>query len=79
MTPEERDRRMKEAMDAFEKSPEVDYRWSFEDYRGVGGFNLPHRLTKIEAGTPNEEWTFSKIKLNAKMTADRFVRKEKQP
>ncbi len=78
MTPEERERRTREAMEAFEKSPEVDYRWVFEDYKGVGGFNLPHRLTKIEAGTPTEEWTFAKIKLNAKMTADKFVKKEKE-
>lgn len=77
MTQEERDRRMKEFMDQLEKAPEVDYRWVFEDYKGVGGFNLPHRLTKIEAGTPNEEWTLSKIKLNAKMTADRFEKKDK--
>lgn len=77
MTQEERDRRMKEFMEQIEKSPDVDFRWVFEDYKGVGGFNLPHRLTKIEAGTPNEEWTLSKIKLNAKMTADRFEKKEK--
>lgn len=77
MTQEERDRRVKEFMEQMEKSPDVDFRWVFEDYKGVGGFNLPHRLTKIEAGTPNEEWTFSKIKLNAKMTADRFEKKDK--
>ncbi|NDD63111.1 MAG: hypothetical protein EBZ36_03890 [Acidobacteria bacterium] len=77
MSQEERDRRVKEFMDQLEKSPDVDFRWVFEDYKGVGGFNLPHRLTKIEAGTPNEEWNFSKIKLNTKMTADRFEKKDK--
>ena len=77
MTPEERERRTKEMMEQFEKSPDVDFRWVFEDYKGVGGFNLPHRMTKIEAGTPNEEWNFSKIKLNAKITADRFTKKDK--
>jgi hypothetical protein len=34
-------------------------------------------MTKIEAGTPNEEWNFSKIKLNAKIPADRFTKKDK--
>ncbi|MFZ4793998.1 MAG: LolA family protein [Blastocatellia bacterium] len=77
MTPEERERRTKEMMEQLEKSPDVDFRWVFEDYKGVGGFNLPHRMTKIEAGTPNEEWNFSKIKLNAKITADRFTKKDK--
>jgi hypothetical protein len=66
---------MRQAMEAFEKSPDVDYRWSFDDYQTVGGFTLPHRITKIEAGTPNEEWTISKIKLNPKLTADKFVKK----
>lgn len=75
MTPEERERRMKEAQEAFEKSPDVDYRWVFEDYKGVGGFNIPHRITKIEAGTPNEEWTIGKVKMNPKLTADKFVKK----
>jgi outer membrane lipoprotein-sorting protein len=74
-TPEEREERMRQAWEAFEKSPDVDYRWAFDDYRNVGGFTLPHRITKIEAGTPNEEWTISKIKLNPKLTADKFVKK----
>ena len=74
-TPEEREQRMRQAMEAFEKSPDVDYRWSFDDYQTVGGFTIPHRITKIEAGTPNEEWTISKIKLNPKLTADKFVKK----
>ena len=70
---------MKEMMEAFEKSPDVDYRWAFSDYKGVGGLNLPHRLTKIEAGTPNEEWEISKYKVNPKLAADRFEKKEKAP
>ncbi|MDX2041024.1 MAG: hypothetical protein SF097_07240 [Acidobacteriota bacterium] len=79
-TPEERaqrEQRMKEMAEAFEKSPDVDYRWAFSDYKGVGGLNLPHRLTKIEAGTPNEEWEISKYKVNPKLTPDRFEKKEK--
>jgi hypothetical protein len=78
MTPEERERRMKEFQDQFEKAPDVDYRWAFDDYKGVGGLNLPHRLTKIEAGTPTEEWEISKYKVNPKLTADKFEKKEKE-
>lgn len=77
MTQEERDKRAKEMAEAFEKAPEVDYRWAFDDYKGVGGLNLPHRLTKIEAGAPTEEWVISKYKVNPKLTADKFEKKEK--
>jgi hypothetical protein len=78
-TPEERERFRKEAQERFEKTPEVDYRWAFSDYKSVGGLNLPHRLTKIEGGTPNEEWEISKIKVNPKLSPDKFVKKEKSP
>jgi outer membrane lipoprotein-sorting protein len=78
-TPEERERIMKEALERFEKAPEVDFRWAFSDYKSVGGLNLPHRMTKIEGGTPNEEWEISKIKVNPKLSPDKFVKKEKSP
>jgi hypothetical protein len=79
ITPEERERFMKEAQERFEKAPEVDFRWAFSDYKSVGGLNLPHRMTKLEAGTPNEEWEISKIKINPKLSPDKFVKKEKSP
>ncbi|MDQ3010335.1 MAG: hypothetical protein M3X11_06495 [Acidobacteriota bacterium] len=78
MTQEERDRRAKEMAEAFEKALEVDYRWAFDDYKSVGGLNLPHRLTKIEGGAPTEEWEISKYKVNPKLTADKFEKKEKE-
>lgn len=78
-TPEERERLLKEIQDRFEKAPEVDYRWAFGDYKSVGGLNLPHRMTKIEGGTPSEEWEISKIKVNPKLSPDKFVKKEKSP
>ncbi|MEP7343401.1 MAG: hypothetical protein ABI977_37095 [Acidobacteriota bacterium] len=78
LTQEERDRMAKERAEAFEKAPEVDYRWAFDDYKSVGGLNLPHRLTKLEAGTANEEWEISKYKINPKLTADKFEKKEKE-
>lgn len=77
MTPEERERRMKEMAEAFEKAPEVDFSWAFSEYKNVSGFNLPHVVTKSQGGTPNEEWTISKFKVNPKLSADKFVKKEK--
>ena len=39
---------------------------------------LPHRIIKSENGTPNEEWEISKYKANnTKITADKFVKKDK--
>jgi hypothetical protein len=69
---------MKEAMERFEKAPEVDYSWAFAEYKSVGGLTLPHRLTKSEGGTPNEEWEISKFKINPKLAADKFIKKEKE-
>lgn len=77
ISPEERERRMKEFQERFEKAPEVDYRWAFAEYKSVGGLNLPHVLTKMEGNTPNEEWKISKFKINPKISPDKFVRKEK--
>ena len=79
LSPEERERFMKEAQDRFEKAPEVEIRWAFSEYKSVGGLNLPHRLTKIQGGTPNEEWDISKVKINPKISPDKFVKKEKSP
>src|SRR5262249_13196835 len=36
ISPEERERRMKEFQERFEKTPEVDFRWAFADYKSVG-------------------------------------------
>jgi hypothetical protein len=77
LTPEESERIIKEAQERFEKAPDVDYRWAFSDFKSVGGLNLPHRMTKIENGSPNEEWEISKIKVNPKLSPDKFVKKEK--
>jgi hypothetical protein len=77
ISPEERERRMKEFQERFDKAPEADYRWAFAEYKSVGGLNLPHVLTKMEGNTPNEEWKISKFKINPKISPDKFVRKEK--
>ena len=75
-TPEEREKFLKEMETRMANAPEVEYRWIFEDYKNVGGINLPHRLTKSEAGKPNEELVISKYKINPKLSPDKFVKKE---
>ena len=62
----------------YEKAPEVDYQWSFSDYKEVNGLKLPHILTKAVGGNPNEEWVISKFKFNEKkVTAEKFEKKGK--
>lgn len=73
----EMEQRIKERLAEFEKEPEQDFRWAFADYKSVGGINFPHRITKSENGKPIEEWEISKIKVNPKLSADKFVKKEK--
>lgn len=70
--------RQAELKAAYEKAPEVDYQWSFSDYKEVNGLNLPHVLTKAIGSNPNEEWVISKFKFNEKkVTAEKFEKKGK--
>ena len=75
MTPEEREKRMRDAM---ERAPEVDVRLAFADYKTVNGISLPHRIVRSEGGTPTEETTISKYKINPSLKADKFEKKEKK-
>src|SRR5262245_56425759 len=77
LTPEEREKFRKEMEARMANAPEVEFRWVFEDYKNVGGINLPHRLTKSEAGKPYEELVIDKYKINPKLSPDKFVKKEK--
>lgn len=62
---------------AYEKAPEVDFQWSFSEYKEFNGLNLPTVLTKAVGGNPNEEWVISKFKFNEKkVTADKFEKKK---
>ncbi len=70
--------RMVEMKANYEKAPEVDYQWSFSDYKEVNGLKLPHILTKAVGGNPTEEWVISKFKFNEKkVTAEKFEKKGK--
>ncbi len=70
--------RMVEAKAAYEKAPEVDFQWSFSEYKEFNGLNLPTVLTKAVGGNPNEEWVISKFKFNEKsVKPEKFEKKSK--
>ena len=74
----QRDARMAEMKAAYEKAPEVDYKWSFGDYKSEGGLNLPHLVTKSTGPEPTEEWVITKYKFNdKKVTPEKFEKKTK--
>jgi hypothetical protein len=69
--------RQAEMKAAYEKAPEVDYQWSFAEYKEFNGLNLPTVLTKAVGGNPNEEWVISKFKFNEKsVKPDKFEKKK---
>jgi hypothetical protein len=74
----EAEKRQAEMKAAYEAAPEIEYQWSFADYKSVNGVNIPHRITKATGGDPTEEWEFSKVKGNATIKPDKFEKKEKQ-
>ena len=45
------------------------------DFKKVDGVMLPHRLTQATDGTPVEEWTLEKVKVNPMVKADLFEKK----
>ena len=72
------EKRRKQFEEALAQAPEVEYRWIFSDYKPVKGFNLPHHLTKSEAGQEYEEWEISSFKINPKFAPTVFGMKEKR-
>lgn len=73
--PEEQEKRSKEINDASERPALVETRWMFAEYKEVNSLNLPHRVTKSEAGTPNEEWVINKYKINSQIKPEKFEKK----
>jgi len=76
MTPEEREKRMKELQEQIAKAPDVDFFYRFGDYKPVNGLNLPHLITRATADQTTEEWVL-KYKINPNIKPDRFVKKQK--
>lgn len=63
----------KEASDA--PPPEVEMQISYEDYRNVGGIELPHRMTRSSEGKVTEQVEFKKFKLNPPLKPSNFEKK----
>jgi hypothetical protein len=55
------------------KMPTVEFSLFFDDWREVDGVHFPHKMRRAVAGETNEEWTFSKVKLNPKIDAKKFA------
>jgi len=76
MTPEERDKMMKELearrKEAEAKARTVEYRVYYGDYKDVGGVQLPHRIQRAIDGKPTEEMVFDTFKVNPKIDAKKF-------
>jgi len=50
-------------------------RMAFADYAAVDGVKFPRQITLSVDGTPSEEWTVEKIKVNPSLKADFFDKK----
>jgi len=62
--------------DASDAAPrEVEMQISYEDYRNVGGIELPHRMTRSSAGKVTEQVEFKKFKLNPPLKPSNFEKK----
>jgi hypothetical protein len=72
-----REKMQAEMREAMAKLPDVEFRWSFGEYKSVNGINLPHRLIKATGDQTTEEWEITKVKVNAQIKPDRFERKER--
>ncbi len=58
----------KQIADAQAQSPVmVEYRMFFSDWADVGGIRFPMKLQRASAGTTEEEWTITKVKVNPKI------------
>lgn len=55
--------------------PLVEYQVVFGDYREINGISFPHRLTKSVENEVNEEWEFTKVKLNPQLKPEKFEKK----
>lgn len=79
LTPEERDRLMKQLeeqrKEAEAKRRTVEFRLYYGDYREVDGIMVPFKLQRSMDGKPTEELTLEKVKVNGKIDAKKFETK----
>lgn len=73
VSPEERERLLEEMKKMQAEPPAmIEYSLFFDDWREVGGLKFPHSIQRASAGTTNEEWTISKVRVNPKLDAKKF-------
>jgi hypothetical protein len=76
MTPEERDKLLKQAEEqakaADAKLRTVEFRLYYSDYRDVGGIKVPFTMQRSIDGKPTEEVTFDKVKINERVDPKKF-------
>ena len=53
-------------------APMVEITVFFDDWRDVSGVKFPHKMRRATAGTTNEEWTVTKVKVNPKLDPKKF-------
>jgi hypothetical protein len=76
MTPEERDKMMKDFDENMKQAEAnrklVEYRVYYGDYRTVDGVKVPFRIQRSVGGKPTEELVLDKIRFNAKIDPKKF-------
>ena len=77
VTPEEREKRLKELQEQMAKEPDVDYFLRFGDHKQVSGLTLPHLVTRATGDQTSEQWAI-KYKVNSNIKPERFEKKEKK-
>jgi hypothetical protein len=63
----------KQIAQSIQQAPMVDISIFFDDWRDVDGVQFPHVMRRASAGTTNEEWTFTKVRINPKIDAKKFA------
>ena len=74
-SPEELDKRMKEAQAEAAAQPLGEFQIRFSEYKDEGGIAFPHRITKGINEEITEQWDFAKFKLNPGLKPEKFVKK----
>lgn len=73
MTEEEREK-MRAEVERMRAEPPtmVEYSLFFSDWRDADGITFPHQVHRATGGTTDEEWTFSKVRVNPKIDSKKF-------
>jgi hypothetical protein len=66
---------MRRRMESMPPPPPSAMQMRFDEYDSFDGVKLPKRIAVSADGTPVEEWTLEKIKVNPPVKADFFVKK----